>query len=163
MDQELLPLSAAKTRLHEVIRDAEGRDVILLRHGRPVGVLLGYRRYLALLADARRARAGSMGGSAILDAHRDEIGAICERHRVRQLSVFGSAARGEDAASSDLDLLVELSPMSPGERADAFFGLQADLEGLLGRTVDLLEESAIRNPFLREAIDRDRTVVYDAA
>jgi predicted nucleotidyltransferase len=81
---------------------------------------------------------------------------------VRTLAIFGSAARGVDTEQNDLDVLVEFLPMSPGDRANAFFGLQADLERRLRRRVDLLEESAITNPYLEEAIARDRTVVYEA-
>jgi hypothetical protein len=162
VEQELLPLSEAKTRLHDVIRHAEERDLVLLRHGRPVGALLGYRRYRALLERAE-APGSPVAAGTILDAHRTEIARICRRQRVSRLSVFGSAARGEDDPASDVDLLVEFSPMAPADRADAFFGLQADLERLLGRTVDLLEESAVANPYLERAIARDRTVVYEAA
>ena len=165
MDQELLPLSEAKTRLHELIKDAERRDLVLLRHGRPVGALLGYRRYRDLLEESlgsgMRSRGPEIAGE--LRARADEIRRLCGRYGVQLLAMFGSAARGEDEPSSDVDLLVEFAPMSPAGRADAFFGLQADLERLLGRTIDLLEESAVRNPYLKEAIARDRTVLYEAA
>ncbi len=162
MDEELLPLSEAKTHLHDAIRRAEDRDLILLRHGRPVGALLGYHRYRALLEGARTRGLGVAAGTA-LTANEHEIARICRRHRVRRLSVFGSAARGDDAPESDIDLLVEFLPMAPADRADAFFGLQSDLERLLRRTVDLLEESAVANPYLERAIARDRAVVYEAA
>ena len=165
MDQELLPLSEAKTRLHELLKDAERRDLVLLRHGRPVAALIGYRRYRALLDEARRAGIGSgdSGIAGALGARAADIGRICRAHGVRRLALFGSAARGEEEPTSDIDLLVEFGSMSPAGRADAYFGLQADLERLLGRTVDLLEESAVRNPYLLEAIARDRAVLYEAA
>jgi hypothetical protein len=165
MDEELLPLSEAKIHLHELVKHAERRDLILLRHGRPVGVLLGYRRYRGLLEDVRRGVAGSRDASiaTALSARRAEVERICRRHSVRRLSMFGSAARGEDEQASDVDILVEFAPMRPAERAEAYFGLHADLERLLGRAVDLLEESAIRNPYLEESIARDATVLYDAA
>jgi predicted nucleotidyltransferase len=97
------------------------------------------------------------------DLLRDRIAEICRAHGVRTLAVFGSAARGDDRPDIDLDLLVEFEPMPPADRADAFFGLQVDLGRLLRRGVDLLEESAITNPYLEEAIARDRTVIYEAA
>lgn len=160
----MIPLSEAKTHLHGLVRNAESRDVLLLRHGRPVGVLLGYRRYRSLVdGDARAGRATASRSATLLDLLRDQIAEISRSHGVRTLAVFGSAARGDDRPESDLDLLVEFEPMSPSDRADAFFGLQFDLERVLRRKVDLFEESAITNPYLAEAIARDRTVVYAAA
>ena len=49
MNKELLPLSEAKTRLHELLRGLVEREVLLLRHGRPVTVMLSFQSYRALL------------------------------------------------------------------------------------------------------------------
>ncbi len=49
MNEELVPLSEAKTRLHELVRGLVEREVLLLRHGRPVAVMLGFQSYRALL------------------------------------------------------------------------------------------------------------------
>ena len=65
--------------------------------------------------------------------------------------------------ASDVDLLVEFAPLSPPERADAYFGLLESLEHLLGVRVDLVEPGPIRNPYLRKAIDETRVVIYEAA
>lgn len=48
-----------------------------------------------------------------LAEHREELKALAERHGFRELSVFGSVARGEDTADSDIDLLVSGSETSP--------------------------------------------------
>ena len=67
---------------------------------------------------------------ALRAAKRETILAITRRHGVTSVKVFGSFARGEARADSDLDLLVEAgletTPFSPG-------GLLADLEEALGR------------------------------
>ena len=77
--------------------------------------------------------------------------------------MFGPAARADDfdASGSDADFLVEFDIDMP-VGLDAFFGAKADLEKLLGRTVDLVEPGAIRNPFVLARINRSRESVYAA-
>lgn len=167
MEQELVPLSEAKTRLHEVVRRLEGgRDVVIVRHGRPIAALVGFRRYRDLLARPERGiETTERGGGSVGFSGERLVGLarICEARRVRRLLLFGSAARGDAGPASDVDLLVEFLPMKPIERARAMFGLQEDLERHLGRNVDLIEDGAVRNPYLREAIDREHSVLYEAA
>lgn len=159
-----MPLSEAKTRLHDLVRDLEGRDVVLLRHGRPVAALLGFRRYRELLARAEPSPSAPEASLAWVDERvRAAVARLCRRWRAERLVLFGSAARGKPEPGSDLDLLVRFRPMAPGERAQALFGLEEDLERALGRPVDLMEEEAIRNPFLRRSIEQAQVVLYEAA
>ena len=96
--------------------------------------------------------------------HAKQLRAIAKRRSVRRLAVFGSALTEEfDSTRSDIDLLVEFDPLSPVERADAYFGLLADLEALFGRPLDLVERSALRNPIVRETVEASQVIVYDAA
>ncbi len=89
--------------------------------------------------------------------------ALCREHRVRKLEVFGSAADGTfDPERSDLDFLVEYEELKPGQYADAYFGLLEDLAGLIGRNIDLVEPSAMRNPCFSRRVNESRTVVYAA-
>jgi predicted nucleotidyltransferase len=76
---------------------------------------------------------------------------------VRFALLFGSAARGDDSASSDVDLLVDLRDPSLARIAD----LSAKLEALLGRPVDVLTlQDAVGNPqLLAQAIDEGRVLV----
>lgn len=86
---------------------------------------------------------------------------LCRRFHVRRLELFGSAATGRDRpGESDLDFLVEFEPLPRGSYADAFFGLQEALEELFGRPVDLVVDSAIKNPYFRQAVDQSRTLLY---
>ena len=100
----------------------------------------------------------------LIQEKRADIAALCQRYRVRHLEVFGSAARGEDfdPASSDADFLVEFEPQSNAPPLEEFFGFQADLSRLLERSVDLVEERAVRNPYVLANINRTREVVYAA-
>jgi len=95
--------------------------------------------------------------------HRQEITDLCRRYRVRRLELFGSAV-GEkfDSQRSDVDLLVEFLPLSPGEYADMYFGLRESLASLLSRPVDLVMLRAIRNRYFLEAVEPTRTVLYAA-
>lgn len=95
---------------------------------------------------------------------REAFAALCRRYGVVRLEVFGSAARGTDfdPASSDADFLVEFDKASALPPLDQFFGLAEALEDVLGRPVDLVEPSAIRNPYLRAAINRSRELIHGA-
>jgi uncharacterized protein len=97
----------------------------------------------------------------VLGARLPEVAAICRRHRVARLDVFGSAARQAHGAA-DLDLLVEFEDLPADAYADAYFGLLGDLEGLLERPVDLVMASAFKNPFVRETIERSRVPLHAA-
>ncbi|MBO6025626.1 MAG: nucleotidyltransferase domain-containing protein [Bacteroidales bacterium] len=74
--------------------------------------------------------------------------------------LFGSYARGEQRADSDVDILVVLDKSQPiGLK---FFGMWNDLEELLGRNVDLVSEGTLL-PFAREAAERDKILIYERA
>ena len=97
----------------------------------------------------------------VLLDHLGELKELCGRHRVARLDVFGSAAQ-QVAGAGDVDLLVEFEDLPADGYADAYFGLLADLEALLGRPVDLVMASAVRNPFVKETIERSRIPLHAA-
>ena len=89
----------------------------------------------------------------LLQSRRDEILTVARRHGVTQIRVFGSMARGDARADSDIDFLVEVGPDTtpwfPG-------GLVAELEDLLDRRVQVVTErgldSLLRDRVLGEAV-----------
>jgi predicted nucleotidyltransferase len=91
-----------------------------------------------------------------LEAIRD----LCRRYRVKELSLFGSAARGEARADSDLDFLVEFEPDAQIGLI-AFIGLQQDLADAIGRKVDLVPRGGLK-PVIRDAVLADARVLYAA-
>lgn len=101
---------------------------------------------------------------ADIAAKRDGLIALCRRFDVERLEVFGSAARGTDfePGRSDADFLVVFKAESTQEPLAQFLGLAKALEELLGRPVDLVEPSAVKNPYILAAINRSREVVYGA-
>ncbi len=90
-----------------------------------------------------------MGTSLTFD--RAALDRICERWRIVEFAVFGSAARGELQPDSDVDVMVTFSAEVHWSLMD-LVDLQSKLETLFGRPVDLVETGAIRNPFRRRAI-----------
>jgi predicted nucleotidyltransferase len=95
--------------------------------------------------------------------HQPAIEAACRRREALRLYLFGSAARGSfDPLSSDLDFLVEFAPGKPTEIADRYLGLLEDLESLFGRSVDLVIESSVRNPYFRQSLEATRSQLFAA-
>ncbi len=85
---------------------------------------------------------------------------ICQRYHVRELSVFGSAARGALRPDSDVDLLVEFQPDAEiGLLEHA--GLMLDLSELLGRRVDLVSKRGLKQT-IRDSILREARAIYAA-
>ena len=93
-------------------------------------------------------------------AAEQELVRICVRYRVRELAVFGSAARGELRPDSDVDLLVVFD-------AAARVGLitlgrlQRELSNVFGRPVDLVPRDGLK-PALRDEVLADARILYAA-
>ena len=83
--------------------------------------------------------------------HRDDILRLAQKHGARNVRLFGSAARGEDRAESDLDLLVD---MEDGRSLVDHVALKQDLEDLLGREIDVVTERSL-HPRLRDRVLRE--------
>lgn len=87
----------------------------------------------------------------VLDRLAAALPELERRYGVRSLSLFGSLARGDERADSDVDVLVTFD--GPATSAN-YFGVQFHLEDLLGRPVDLVTDAALRAE-LRPHVDRD--------
>ena len=94
----------------------------------------------------------------------DELEIVCRRFGVRRLDLLGSAAIGHgfNPERRDLDFLAVFEPRSPGDYAEAYFGLREALEVLSGRPVDLLTEAALENPYLRRRVESERRALYSS-
>jgi len=89
-----------------------------------------------------------------------QLADLCRRYRVRELLLFGSAARGEMRPDSDIDLLVEFLPNAVVGLVE-HAGLMLDLEMLLGRKVDLVSKNGLK-PRIRPYVLADAQLVYAA-
>jgi len=96
----------------------------------------------------------------IIDKNIDQIRDLCDKHKVAKLFVFGSIMSDKFLKSSDIDLIVDFQDIDLYGYADNYFDLKFALEKILKRNVDLLEDKAISNPYLRKSIDSSKKLLY---
>jgi predicted nucleotidyltransferase len=96
-----------------------------------------------------------MGVRELLKGKREALLAIAAKHGAKNVRVFGSTARGEAGALSDVDLLVA---MEPGRSLLDLVALCDELEALLGRSVDVITDNGV-SPYLRERIYAEAVAV----
>lgn len=96
----------------------------------------------------------------IIEKYKEEIIALCRKHKVVRLFVFGSILTENFKKSSDIDLLVDFSGVDLYDYADNYFDLKKSLENLFRRQIDLIEDKALKNPYLRKSIDSTKQLVY---
>jgi len=96
-----------------------------------------------------------------IDIPLDRIRDFCRKWKVREFSLFGSVLRSDFGPESDVDVLVLLADDAPWDLFD-WVDMIEELKGIYGRPVDLVEKSAITNPFRRHNILQNRKVIYAA-
>ncbi|HZL27996.1 MAG TPA: nucleotidyltransferase domain-containing protein [Acidobacteriaceae bacterium] len=98
-----------------------------------------------------------------ITSRREEIAALCRKHHVRRLAIFGSAVRDDfDLARSDVDVLVEFDEFPIELYFDNKSDLRESLVALFGRKVDLLTWKSLVNPYLLQEIESTRELLYAA-
>ena len=95
-----------------------------------------------------------------LSVDQSALVALCQKYFVRELSLFGSAARGDMMPASDIDLLVEFIPDAKIDLVD-FAGLMLDMSDLIGRKVDLVSKNGLK-PLIRDSVIREARILYAA-
>jgi uncharacterized protein len=96
----------------------------------------------------------------LIDQNIEVIRALCAKHKVSQLFVFGSVLTNKLKKTSDIDMIVNFGDIDVYDYADNYFDLKYSLESLFKRDVDLLEDIAIVNPYLRQSIDSTKQQIY---
>ena len=104
-------------------------------------------------------------GMRLIRRNIGQIVALCEKHKVRQLFVFGSILTDKFNKNSDVDFTVifdreALPVLIYGEN---YFDFKFALEDLLKRPVDLVEYNAIKNPYFKEELDETKQLIYGKA
>ena len=95
-----------------------------------------------------------------LSTYNKQIQNLCNLYNVRTLFAFGSVTTNKYSSDSDIDLIVYIDSNDPFDYSENYFNLKFNLEDLLKRQIDLLEDKAIKNPFLRQEIDKTKVLVY---
>jgi predicted nucleotidyltransferase len=96
----------------------------------------------------------------LIEKNIDVITELCKKHKVSRLFVFGSVLTTKFKKTSDIDFVVDFMNVDLYEYADNYFDLKYSLENLFKRKVDLLEEKAIDNPYLRQKVDTSKELIY---
>lgn len=96
----------------------------------------------------------------LLDRHIIDINKLCSDHNVKQLYAFGSVLTSQFGTESDIDLVVDFNPIDITTYADNYYDFKFSLQKVLNRSIDLLEDKAIKNPYFRQNLNETRKLIY---
>lgn len=96
----------------------------------------------------------------LIEINMAKIAELCRRFHVRRLFVFGSILTDRFNDESDVDFVVDFDRSKIADIFDTFFDFQFSLESLLGRKVDLVEESAITKPYFLQEVKATKKLIY---
>ena len=81
---------------------------------------------------------------------------------INKLYFFGSVLSSNfNEDTSDIDVLVEVTDLSPEERGEHLIHLWDNLEMLFNRKIDLLTENSLRNPYFKREVEQTKKLIYD--
>ena len=95
-----------------------------------------------------------------IDAFSADIKRLCSLYNVKTLYAFGSVVSDQLTDNSDVDFIVDFDAIDIKNYADNYFAFKFLLQDILKRPIDLIEEKAIRNPYFKEAVNKQRKLVY---
>ena len=95
-----------------------------------------------------------------LTKHIDQIKALCSSNSVKSLFVFGSVLTEDFRVESDIDLVVDIEDPDPLSYSARYFNLKFQLEQLLQRKIDLLEQKNVKNPYFKEKLEKTMVRIY---
>lgn len=87
---------------------------------------------------------------------------LCEKYKVKELYLFGSASTDNFSESSDLDFIVDFNRQSIDGAFDQFIDFKHELEQIYGRPVDLYHHKKFRNTIFRQEVERTKKLLYAA-
>ncbi len=96
----------------------------------------------------------------LIEMNIDKIIALCKKYKVAKLWVFGSILTSRFNDESDVDFSVIFHYDQIQDLFVTFFDFIDELQMLLGRKVDLVDETAIKNNYFREELDATKRLIY---
>ena len=97
----------------------------------------------------------------LIDVNNDKLIELCNKHMVKELYLFGSILTEKFSDTSDIDLLIQFNQIELLDYFDNYMELKEELEQLFHRSVDLVENQAIRNPIFRKVVEREKQLIYE--
>ncbi len=97
-----------------------------------------------------------------IKVYKEDIDELCRKHKVKSLYAFGSVVTGKFNTDSDVDFIVDIKSTDPLEYAENYFELKFELESLLQRPIDLLEQKGLKNRYLIQNINKHKVKIYEA-
>ncbi|HKR03548.1 MAG TPA: nucleotidyltransferase domain-containing protein [Bacteroidia bacterium] len=90
-----------------------------------------------------------------------EVTRLLKEHKVKRAYAFGSIVNGKFNSESDIDLLISFEEgLDPLVRGEHWWELYFGLQDLFKREIDLVTEEQLRNPYLIESIDENKSLIY---
>lgn len=96
----------------------------------------------------------------LIELNMNKIAALCRKYKVAKLWVFGSILTPKFDDSSDIDFSVIFHYDQISDMFLTFFDFIEELQEVLGRKVDLVDETAVKNSFFRSELDRTKQLIY---
>ena len=96
----------------------------------------------------------------LIDRNIQQIIALCKKYKVKRLYAFGSILTPKFNDQSDIDLAVDFNDQDIPDMFEHFFDFIYELETLLGRKVDLVDQSAIRNSYFQKELNSTKKLIY---
>ena len=90
----------------------------------------------------------------------EELKALCKKHDVKTMHVFGSACHSHFNEQSDIDFLISFDNIPFDQYTDNYFELHYKLQDLFDRKIDLLTDKSISNPYFIQSINQSKQLIY---
>ena len=96
----------------------------------------------------------------LINQNIDYVNALCKSHKVLSLYAFGSVLTDKFDDESDIDLIVSFGDVPLLDYAENYFNFKFIFKRKFQRSVDLLEEKSIKNPYFKKAVEQTKQLIY---